>query len=59
METDGSNLKTILSIDEIDHTRTTSNNCVEMFEVLGIEAARESLISEIRMILDVYGIYIN
>ena len=59
LETDGSNLKPILALDLVDHTRTTTNNCVELFEVLGIEAARESLIHEIRMILDVYGIYIN
>ena len=28
-------------------------------EILGIEAARQSIIKEIKMILDVYGIYIN
>jgi len=32
---------------------------MEIFEVLGIEAARVSLIREIRFILDAYGIYVN
>lgn len=32
---------------------------MEIFEVLGIEAARISLIKEIRFILDAYGIYVN
>jgi DNA-directed RNA polymerase II subunit RPB1 len=32
---------------------------MEMYDNLGIEAARQSIIREIRMILDVYGIYIN
>lgn len=32
---------------------------MEILEVLGIEAARISLIKEIRFILDSYGIYVN
>lgn len=43
----------------VDFTRTFSNSCIEMYESLGIEAARQSIIKEIKMILDVYGIYIN
>lgn len=59
LETDGSNLKEIITYDEVDATRTTTNNCSEINEVLGIEAARLSLIKEIRYILDIYGIYVN
>jgi DNA-directed RNA polymerase II subunit RPB1 len=48
IETDGSNLKTIMCIDNVDFTRTYSNNCVEVFQVLGIEAARNSILKELR-----------
>jgi DNA-directed RNA polymerase II subunit RPB1 len=40
LETDGSNLKEILSNELIDYRRTFTNNCIEMQENLGIEAAR-------------------
>ena len=40
LETDGVNLKTVMCIDGVDFTRTYSNSCVEIFNVLGIEAAR-------------------
>ncbi|KAJ3898079.1 RNA polymerase Rpb1, domain 7-domain-containing protein [Lentinula edodes] len=35
----GVNLKTAMCIDGVDFTRTYSNSCVEVFSVLGIEAA--------------------
>jgi hypothetical protein len=41
METEGTNnLKQVMCLDGVDFTRTYSNNCVEIFNVLGIEAAR-------------------
>ena len=59
LETDGSNLKEIMVLDLIDFKRTYSNSCMEMQDRIGIEGARQSIIKEIKMILDVYGIYIN
>jgi DNA-directed RNA polymerase II subunit RPB1 len=59
LETDGSSLKEVLYMDSIDFTRTFSNSVMEMFDCLGVEASRMSIIKEIKMILDVYGIYIN
>jgi len=38
LETDGINLK-VMCIDGVDFKRTYSNNCVEIFQTLGIEAA--------------------
>ena len=35
LETDGTNLATILTYPEIDHTTTSSNDIMEMFSVLG------------------------
>lgn len=40
LETDGTNLKKVLQIEEVDFKRTYSNHNKEVFEVLGIEAAR-------------------
>ena len=46
IHTEGSNLKEILDMEGIDHVRTTTNNIHEIGEVLGIEAARQSIINE-------------
>ncbi len=48
MHTEGSNLKDILSMDGIDTYRTTTNDIHEIETVLGIEAARQSIINEAR-----------
>lgn len=59
IETDGVDLARVFSIDGVDATRTTSNHIIEILQVLGIEAARNSLIKELRMILQTYAIYVN
>lgn len=46
VETDGTNFNKILAHPDIDETRTTSNNIWDIYNVLGIEAAREFLIQE-------------
>jgi DNA-directed RNA polymerase II subunit RPB1 len=59
IETDGCALKTILTFLKVDHKSTVSNDCLEIAHVLGIEAARQSLINELRFVLGSYGIYVN
>ena len=59
IETDGVALKKVLAVDKVDHTRTTSNDVIEILTVLGVEAARLSLIHELRFVLGSYGIYVN
>lgn len=59
METDGVNLKQVLLVDNIDPTRTYSNSIIEIADVLGIEAVRQCILRELRMVLDVYSIYVN
>ena len=59
LETDGTNLQKVLSIDGVDHRRTITNDCLEVNNVLGIEAARLSVLKEIRAILETYCIYVN
>jgi DNA-directed RNA polymerase II subunit RPB1 len=40
IETDGVALQKILTFPKVDHKRTVSNDCLEIENVLGIEAAR-------------------
>ena len=44
--TEGSSLKNIDELDGVDMTRSTTNNINEIYEVFGIEAARNSIIKE-------------
>ena len=55
----GSNLKEVLEIDEVDGTRTTSNNIFEMEKVLGIEAARQTIINESTKVIKEQGLDID
>ena len=57
--TAGSNFKSILKIEGVDTTRTTTNNIYEIEELLGIEAARQAIINEINKVLDNQGIDID
>lgn len=59
IETDGVDLQRVLTVEGVDPTRTTSNHTIEILQVLGVEAARMSLIKELRMILSTYSIYVN
>jgi DNA-directed RNA polymerase II subunit RPB1 len=52
-------LSQVLAFEGIDHTRTTSNDVIETFAVLGIEAARATLLKEIRDVIQFDGSYIN
>ncbi len=44
--TAGTNLRRVLKVPGVDPTRTFSNNIHEMFRVLGVEAARNSIVNE-------------
>lgn len=59
IQTDGVDLARVLAVEGVDATRTTSNHIIEILQTLGIEAARMSLIKELRLILDTYAIYVN
>jgi len=52
IETDGSNFKKILCHPEVDTTRTISNNVWDIYEIFGIEAAREFLLQECLSIME-------
>lgn len=59
LDTIGTNLRHLLSLDYIDSKKTYSNNIVEMYKVLGIEAARASIYKEFREVIEADGSYIN
>lgn len=59
LETDGINLKKVMCIEGVDFKRTYSNNCVEIFQTLGIEAARAALLTELRNVIEFDGSYVN
>ncbi|WP_458403336.1 DNA-directed RNA polymerase subunit A'' [Methanobrevibacter sp.] len=59
IHTEGSNLKEILDMDGIDSVRTTTNNIHEIGEVLGIEAARQSIINEAQNTLSEQGLSVD
>jgi DNA-directed RNA polymerase II subunit RPB1 len=48
-----------LGLDFIDYERTYSNDIREVFDVLGIEAARQMLFNEISEVMDSSDAYIN
>ena len=56
MDTNGNNLLDILSHPNIDYTRTISNDINEVYEVFGIEAARQVLLNELTDMLASEGV---
>ena len=52
IQTQGSNLSQVLEIEEVDSRRTTTNDIVEISSVLGIEAARNAILNEIKETLN-------
>jgi DNA-directed RNA polymerase II subunit RPB1 len=59
LETDGINLKQVMAHSDVRSEWTYSNNCTEILEVLGIEAARASVLKEIRHVIERDGSYVN
>ena len=57
--TEGSNLREVLNVKGVDYTRTITNNIHEIAEVLGIEAARNAIISEILEVLNSSGLDVD
>ena len=52
LESDGSNLLNVLANAHVDSYRTISNDINEIYEIFGIEAARQALYNEIDDILN-------
>ena len=59
LDTTGSNLLEVLSLDFIDGSRTFSNDVNEIFTTLGIEAARQVIYNEFVEVMEFSDVYIN
>ena len=57
--TAGSNMKEVREIKGVDKDRMTSNDIYDVNNVLGIEAARQTIINEIKKIIESQGLDIN
>jgi DNA-directed RNA polymerase subunit A" len=57
--TAGSNLREVLAEDKVDRTRTTTNSIQEIYDVLGVEAARNSIINEASRTLEEQGLTVD
>jgi DNA-directed RNA polymerase beta' subunit len=59
LDTIGTNMIDVLGLNYIDPNRTYSNDIIEIFNVLGMEAARQSIYNEISEVLEFDGSYVN
>jgi DNA-directed RNA polymerase II subunit RPB1 len=59
LDTVGTNMLDILALDYIDNTRVVSNDIVEVYNILGIEAARQTIFNELVDVISYDGTYIN
>ena len=57
--TEGSNLAKILDLDDIDPTKTSTNSIEEIYETLGVEAARNAIIKEAHETLEEQGLTVD
>src|SRR3712207_8826969 len=48
-----------MAVDGVDTTRTTTNNVYEIWQMLGIEAARTALVKEITNTLEEQGLEVD
>ena len=59
VDTVGTNLLDLLGLDYIDVNRTYTNDIQEIYNVLGIEAARQAIFNEISEVIEFDSTYIN
>ena len=59
LDTVGTNFLKILALDNIDVNKTVTNDIQEIYRVLGIEAARQSIYNELTEVIEFDSTYIN
>jgi len=57
--TEGSNLEKVLEIEHVDKKSTSTNSILEIYEVLGVEAARNAIINEATRTLEEQGLTVD
>ncbi|MBI4162389.1 MAG: DNA-directed RNA polymerase subunit A'' [Candidatus Aenigmarchaeota archaeon] len=55
----GTNLKKVLKVEGVDVARTTTNDIYQVYEVLGVEAARNIILQEAKETLDEQGLEVD
>lgn len=59
IKTSGTNLKVVMRMAEVDGSKTMTNDIREITRVLGIEAGREAIVSELDRVLKENGILVD
>jgi len=59
IQTAGSNLAKVVAVNGVDTSRVTTNNVYEIWQTLGIEAARTALVKEITNTLEEQGLEVD
>ena len=57
--TAGTSLQSVLEMDEVDISRTNTNDLHEICKVLGVEAARQAIIDEAKKVINAQGLNID
>ena len=57
--TEGSNLAKVLDLEDVDPAKTTTNSIEEIYETLGIEAARNAIVKEAHDTLTEQGLTVD
>jgi DNA-directed RNA polymerase III subunit RPC1 len=56
---EGDNMRDVMATIGIKGLKTTSNNTIEVFKTLGIEAARATIMTEIKLVMENHGMSID
>ncbi|MFQ5406328.1 MAG: DNA-directed RNA polymerase subunit A' [Candidatus Micrarchaeia archaeon] len=59
LATEGTSLKEVLKQTQVDATRTSTNDIMEIAEVLGIEAARNAIVNEVLKVLEAQDLRVD
>lgn len=59
IETDGTNINSFLNNEYFDYINISTNDIMDVYETLGIEAARKLLLHELRKVIEFDGTYVN
>jgi len=59
IDTHGSDLSTLLCDPLVDFSKSYTNDILDMYSSLGIEAARKALLNEIKNVIEFDGSYVN
>ncbi|KAK9732078.1 RNA polymerase Rpb1, domain 5 [Popillia japonica] len=56
---EGDNLREVMATYGVNGIKTASNNIMEVFHTLGIEAARQTIMTEIKMVMENHGMSVD